>query len=199
MPASGITVSKTALTSWTVKAVDKSTGEEIYLNTVIPKGKSWASEDQALVDIGKLMGEEFSKNFFMQHFNFGISRTRLNVTGLPDAQTAHSLLRELRGMREVLDVQLLTEQGTFALQLAEGNAADVVQESIIGPLNAKLGQNCFALAGSNEGEVNMSFANACLPVAVRGKLETTPPAGLLSAPAMRGQPLLKGSAVKSVV
>jgi serine/threonine-protein kinase len=199
LPASGITVSKTALTSWTVKAIDKSTGEEIYLNTVTPKGKSWASEDQALVDIGKLMGEEFSKNFFMQHFNFGISRTRLNVTGLPDAQTAHSLLRELRGVREVLDVQLLTEQGTFALQLAEGNAADVVQEAIIRPLNAKLGQNCFALAGSNEGEVSMSFASACLPVAVRGKLETTPPAGLLSAPAMRGQPLLKGSAVKSVV
>lgn len=199
LPASGITVTKTVLTSWTVKALDKSSGEEIYLNTVTPKGQSWASEDQALVDIGKLMGEEFSKNFFLQHFNFGVSRTRLNVTGLPDAQTARLLLRELRGVRQVLDVQLLADKGDYQLQLAEGNAAEVVQEAIIRPLNAMLGQNCFALAGSNDSTVNVSFANTCLDVAVRGKLETSPPAGLLSAPAARGKPLLKGSSVKSVV
>ena len=38
LAASGITVTKTALTSWTVKAIDKATGEEIYLNTVSPQG-----------------------------------------------------------------------------------------------------------------------------------------------------------------
>ena len=75
----------------------------------------------------------------------------------------------------------------------------MVQEAIIRPLNAMLGQNCFALAESNDSTVNVSFANTCLDVAVRGKLETSPPAGLLSAPAARGKPLLKGSSVKSVV
>jgi serine/threonine-protein kinase len=199
LPASGITITKTVLTSWTVKAIDKSSGEEIYLNTVTPKGQSWATEDQALMDIGKLMGEEFSKNFFLEHFNFGISRTRLNVTGLPDAQSAHLLLRELRGVRQVLDAQLLTEQGQFQLQLAEGNATDVIQDGVIRPLNAKLGQNCFALAGSSSNEINMSFASACTDVAVRGKLESLPPAGLLSAPESRGKPLLKNSPVKKVV
>jgi serine/threonine-protein kinase len=193
LPASGLTITKTVLTSWTVKAIDKASGEEIYLNTVTPQKQSWATEDQALGDIGKQMGEEFSKNFFLQYFNFGVRQTTLNVTGLPDAQTAKLLLRELRGVRQVLDVQLVADAGKFRLQLAEGSAADVVQDAIIKPLNTKLGQNCFALAGSSETEITMSFASACADAAVRAKLENSPPAGLLSAPASRGKPLLKGS------
>ena len=68
----------------------------------------------------------------------------------------------------------------------------MVQDAIIGPLNRKLGQTCFALAGSSDTEISVSFASACADVAVRGKLETAPPAGLLNAPASRGKPLLKG-------
>ena len=198
LPASGLTISKTVLTSWTVKAIDKASGEEIYLNTLLPKGQSWATEDQALADIGKLMGDEFSKSFFLQHFNAGVRPTRLKVSGLPDAQTARLLLRELRSMRQVLDVQLVAESGLFQLQLPDGSATDVVQDAIIRPLNSKLGQNCFALAGSSPSEIQISFASACADLAVRGKLETAPPAGLLNAPASRGQPLLKGSAAKTV-
>ena len=198
LPASGLTITKTVLTSWTVKAIDKTSGEEIYLNNVTPKGQSWATEDQALSDIGKLMGEEFSKNFFLQYFNFGVRQTSLNVSGLPDAQTARLLLRELRGVRQVLDVQLLADTGKFRLQLADGDAADVIQEAIIRPLNRKLGQNCFALAGSSDAEISVSFASACVNVAVRGKLETAPPAGLLNAPASRGKPLLKGSPATTI-
>ncbi len=193
LAASGITVTKTALTSWTVKAIEKASGEEIYLNTVTPVGQSWATEDQALSEIGKLMGDAFSKNFFLQHFNFGVRQTGLNVNGLPDAQTARLLLRELRGVRQVLDVQLLADSGKFRLQLAEGSTAELVQDAIIRPLNTKLGQNCFALAGSSEIEVNVSFASTCADGNIRGKLENTPPAGLLNAPASRGRPLLQRS------
>ena len=198
LEASGVVVTKTVLTSWTVKAIDKASGEEIYLNTVTPKGQSWATEDQALGDIGKLMGEEFSKNFFLQYFNFGVRQTSLNVTGLPDALTARLLLRELRGVRPVLDVQQVADTGRFRLVLAEGNASDLVQDAIIKPLNTKLGQNCFALAGSSDSEISVSFATACADLAVRGKLETLPPAGLLSAPASRGKPLLKGNAATAI-
>jgi eukaryotic-like serine/threonine-protein kinase len=193
LAASGITVTKTALTSWTVKAIEKASGEEIYLNTVTPVGQSWATEDQALSEIGKLMGDAFSKNFFLQHFNFGVRQTSLNMNGLPDAQTARLLLRELRGVRQVLDVQLLADSGKFRLQLAEGSTAELVQDAIITPLNTKLGQNCFALAGSTEIEVNVSFASTCADGSIRGKLENTPPAGLLNAPASRGRPLLQRS------
>ena len=192
LAASGLTITKTVLTSWTIKAIDKASGEEIYLNTVLPKGQSWATEDQALADIGKAVGDEFSKNFFLQHFNFGTRKTSLKITGLPDKQTAESVLRELRGIRQVLDVQLTADSGTYQLQLPEGSAADILQETVFKPLNAKLGQTCFSLAGSSGSEVSASFAGVCADQAVRGKLDSVPPAGLLTAPDSRGKSLLKG-------
>ena len=192
LQASGLTVTKTVLTSWTIKAVDKTSGEEIYLNTVMPKGQSWATEDQALAEIGKLVGDEFSKNFFLQHFNFRTRKTNLKIAGLPDKQTAELVLRELRGIRQVLDVQWLPDSGKFQLQLAEGSASDIIQDAVFKPLNTKLGQNCFALAGSSGAEVNATFAPACAEVAVRGKFESVPPAGLLNAADSRGKSLLKG-------
>jgi serine/threonine-protein kinase len=198
LEASGVTVTKTVLTSWTVKAIDKTSGEEIYLNTVMPKGQSWATEDLALTDIGKQMGEEFSKNFFLQYFNFGVRQTSLNMSGVPDAQTARALLRELRGVRQVLDVQALDDKGKFRLLLAEGSATDMVQDAIITPLNRKLGQNCFTHVGTSDTEISVSFAGVCADAAVRGKLESTPPAGLLNVPASRGKQLLKGSSATTI-
>jgi serine/threonine-protein kinase len=198
LAASGITVTKTALTSWTVKAIDKATGEEIYLNTVSPKGRSWATEDQALADIGKLVGEEFSKNFFLQHFNFGAQPVSLTISGLPDAESARLLLKELRSFRSVLDAQLVADTGRYQLRLPEGAAAtDIVQDAILKPLNAKLGQNCFALAGARGATVNVSFSSSCAEAAVRAKLETAPPAGLLNAPESRAKSILKGARVQA--
>jgi len=194
LAASGITVTKTALTSWTVKAIDKATGEEIYLNTVSPKGRSWASEDQALADIGKLVGEEFSKNFFLQHFNFGAQSVSLNVTGLPDAASARLLLKELRGIRAVLDAQLAPDTGRYQLRLPEGSAAtDIVQDAVLKPLNAKLGQSCFTLGGTSGAVIEVNFSSACAEAAIRAKLETVPPAGLLVAPESRTKSILKGT------
>ena len=64
LPASGLTVSKYALTSWTVKCIDRETGEEIYYNTALPKGiGSWASEEEALQAIGSKIADEFSRDF----------------------------------------------------------------------------------------------------------------------------------------
>lgn len=199
LAASGLTITKTVLTSWTVKAIDKASGEEIYLNTISPKAQSWATEDQALGEIGKAVGDEFSKNFFLQHFNFSAQKINLNVAGLPDVRSARLLLRELRGIRQVLDVQLMADSGKFQLQLPEGSATDIIQEAVVKPLNTKLGQSCFALAGASGVDVNVSFAGACAEAAVRAKLETVPPAGLLSAPESRGKALLKPGTAKTVM
>ena len=192
LQASGLTVTKTVLTSWTIKAMDKNTGEEIYLNTVMPKGQSWTSEDQALADIGKMVGDEFSKGFFLQHFTFGTRKTNLKITGLPDKQTTDLVLRELRGIRQVLDVQWLPDSGQFQLQLADGSASDIIEEAIFKPLNTKLGQACFSLAGSSGTEVKATFASGCATGPARAKLESAPPAGLLNAADSRGKSLLKG-------
>ena len=192
LQASGLTVTKTVLTSWTIKAMDRNTGEEIYLNTVMPKGQSWNTEDQALADIGKMVGDEFSKGFFLQHFSFGTRKTNLKISGLPDKQTTELMLRELRGIRQVLDVQWLPDSGKFQLQLADGSASDIIEESIFKPLNTKLGQACFSLAGSSGSEVSATFAPACSAGPARSKLESQPPAGLLNAADSRGKSLLKG-------
>jgi serine/threonine-protein kinase len=149
------------------------------------------------VEIGKLVGDEFSKNFFLQHFNFGSQRVQFNVSGLPDAQSAKSLLRELRGFRQVLDAQLLADTGKYQLQLAEGAASTVMQDVILRGLNTKLGQSCFALADVTATEINAGFSAPCADAAVRGKLETVAPAGLLDAPDLRGKPLLKARPTKS--
>ena len=191
LPASGLTITKTAMTAWTIKAIDKATGEEVYINTVNPTGKSWASEDLAMAEIGKLVGDEFSKSFFLEHFNFQAQKVNLNIAGLPDKHSAKLLLRELQGFRQVLDAQAASDNGHYQVQLAEGNASDLINEAVLKPLNTKLGQACFALAGAKGADVNVSFSAACSESAVRDKLDTLPPAGLQSAPGARGKLLVK--------
>jgi serine/threonine-protein kinase len=186
LPASGLTITKTALTSWTLKAIETATGEEVYLSTRLPAGQSWASEDQALADIGRLVGDEFSRNFFLQHFSFRTQKATLIFTGLPEAG-GPMMLRELRGMRPVLDAQLVAESGRFALQLPEGSAPDIVQEAIVRPLNAKLGMECFALGGSSGAEVTVAYAATCATPQMRTKLEAGPPAGARVMPAAGGK------------
>ncbi|APV49834.1 hypothetical protein BWI17_09175 [Betaproteobacteria bacterium GR16-43] len=187
---SGLTITKYALTSWTVKAIDKATGEEIYLNTVMPQGESWGSEEAALSAIGKLVGEEFSKNFFLAYFNVGVRQTSLEITGLPDADTAKALARELRGVRQVLDVQQVGNGGKYKLVLAENTPPAAAVDAITKPLNAKLGKECFSGSGSSESAISLNFLPACSDLRVR--LQTTPPAGLLDAPKSRTTPLLQG-------
>jgi len=184
LAASGLTITKTALTSWTVKAIDKASGEEIYSNTKMPKNTSWSTEDAALADIGKLVGEEFSKNFFLAHFSFSAQNVNLAVSGLPGPDSGKALLRELKSLRGVLDAQPAGDNA-FRLELPEGSASDLVAEHVLNPLNAKLGQTCFSLGAVSGQSVGVTFAPACTAEAIRGKLETTPPAGLLNAPAGR--------------
>jgi eukaryotic-like serine/threonine-protein kinase len=181
LPASGLTITKTALTSWTLKAIETATGEEVYLSTKLPTGQSWASEDQALAEIGKLVGDEFSRNFFLQHFEFRTQKTNLLFTGLPEDGSA-LLLRELRGMRAVLDAQAAPGAGRFQVQLAEGSAPDLVQDAIVRPLNTKLGLDCFALAGTAGSDVTIAYSTACATPQMRTKLESGPPAGWLRGP-----------------
>ena len=181
LPASGLTITKTALTSWTLKAIEVATGEEVYLSTRLPTGQSWASEDHALAEIGKLVGDEFSRNFFLQHFSFRTQKTTLIFTGLPES-AGEPMLRELRGMRPVLDAQPAAGPGRFELQLPEGSLPDIVQEAVLRPLNAKLGTECFALAGTAGAEVTIALAPACATPQMRTKLESGPPAGWKFAP-----------------
>lgn len=194
LEASGITVEKFVLTSWTVKATDRKSGEEIYYNTKVPEKTSWASEDEALRDVGRLIGEEFSKGFFLSHFNFTGQKVRLRLDGLVGKDTAQLLLRELNGLRGVLAASLAAgTPSVFETELSGGaaNPADLVQTSILQPLNHKLGRTCFSVTAGGAGEVAVSVDPACNEPAVLSRLDTLPPAALIAAPQTRREAVVR--------
>jgi tRNA A-37 threonylcarbamoyl transferase component Bud32 len=193
LPASGLVVTKYALNGWTIKCVDLATGEEIYYNTKLPAGEgSWATEEEALKAIGTRIANEFSRDFFLQHVYVSGRRVVLKVDGLPPAVSDDVLRRELTGMPSVLTVTPAASPHAFELQLAgSGPATDLVAVGILKPLNAKLGQACFAPGASAGDEVGVTFDAKCNDPAVLGRLETNPPAALYSAPAERQRAVIK--------
>jgi len=195
LPASGVTVTKYALTSWTVKCIDRETGEEIYYNTTLPKGLgSWASEEEALKAIGVKVADEFSRDFFLENANVTSQTVTLRVDAMPDAASEDLLAGELVGLPEVIDVspRPTAKPRVYDLQLAgTGSLSNLVADGVLKPLNAKLGQACFVLAGVSGTEVSVTFDKRCAEASVLGRLETNPPAGLYGAPPGRQKTVLK--------
>jgi serine/threonine-protein kinase len=193
LQASGLTITKYTLTSWTVKAIDKATGEEIYFNNTLPKGVgSWASEEEALAAIGNKLAEEFNRDFFLQHFGMSGQKVVLKVTGLDDAGSAELFGRELIGLGAVLSS---TPRGgtprAYDLVLAgSGLPSELVANGILGPLNTKLGGACFALGPAAGEEVTVTLAPTC-DKSVLNRLETAPPAGLYTAPPSRQRSVVR--------
>ncbi|MDT3672936.1 MAG: serine/threonine-protein kinase [Aromatoleum sp.] len=196
LAASGITVEKFVLTSWTVKATDKRSGEEIYYNTQIPEKTSWATEDEALRDIGRLIGEEFSKGFFLSHFHFSGQKVRLRLQGLPNKDTAELVMRELNGLHSVLAASLASgsaSDAVFDVVLSGGlaNLEQLVQAGILKPLNHKLGKQCFNAGAGSGGEIVVMLEAGCKDAAVLSRLDTLPPASLIEAPQSRREAVVK--------
>ena len=195
LEASGLTVTKYALTSWTVKCIDRETGEEIYYNTTMPKGVgSWASEEEALKTIGSKIAEEFSRDFFLQHVNVTGQKVTLTVQGMPDAAAEDLLARELVGLPEVITAvpRPPANPRSYDLQLTNSGAVgDAVAVGVLKPLNTKLGLECFTLGGIAGDQVSVVFDKRCADASVLSRLETNPPAGLYGAPAGRQKTVVK--------
>jgi len=68
-------------------------------------------------------------------------------------------------------------------------APDIVQESVLRPLNQKMGQQCFSMAGTSGSEVTVNFAAACATPQARSKLEAGPPAGSALRPSATSAPV----------
>src|SRR2546426_316106 len=195
LPASGLMATKHTLTSWTVKCIDRETGEEIYYNTTLPKGVgSWASEEEALQTIGARIADEFSRDFFLQHANVTGRPVTLSIEGMPDAASEELLARELVGLPDVIAAtpRPPAKPRVYDLQLAgTGAPSELVANGVLKPLNAKLGQACFALGGSSGDQVSVVFDKRCADAAVLNRLETNPPAGLYGAPLGRQKTVIK--------
>jgi eukaryotic-like serine/threonine-protein kinase len=195
LPASGLTIEKFVLTSWTGRAIDRA-GEEIYHNTIIPEKKSWATMESALKEIGQIMGSEFSKDFFLQYFDFGAEKVRLRFTGLPSTASA-AVLTEINATLSVLNAGPLREDGgdvVIDADLSGGSSESVVQrvqESLVGSLNRKLGKTCFSVADGAATEVHVLFDADCTAAATLKRLDSLPPEALMEAPAPRIEDIVR--------
>jgi tRNA A-37 threonylcarbamoyl transferase component Bud32 len=194
LEASGITVTKYAVAALSVKCVDRATGEEIYYNTTLPKGTgSWATEEEALRAVGGKMADEFSRDFFLAHVNPASRRVALVVDGLPEG-TADVVGREFASLPAVIAAKPRADgaRRIWDLELGgSGSATDRLAAGVFAPLNRKLGQSCFATAGSEGDEVRATFDARCTDPAVLSRLETHPPAGLYAAPPGRTSGVVK--------
>jgi serine/threonine protein kinase len=191
LPASGLTIEKVALTSWTIRTVDPNTGEEVYLNTLIPARRSWANEDLALQEIGQLIGSQFSREFFLQYFDFGTQRVRLRFKGLPNGAAA-SVVSEATAALRILNASLsgsgsAGQDVLIDIDVAGGSdaAGERVAEALLNPLNRKLGQACFAASSGSNTELLIDFEPACSSPAVLARLDASPPGALIDAPSSR--------------
>jgi serine/threonine-protein kinase len=194
LEASGVTITKYTLTSWTVKCIDRATGEEIYFNTTLPKGiGSWVGEGDAMKAIGAKIADEFSRNFFLQHVAVGSRKVTLIIEGMPDSLDG-ALAHELVGLPAVLAVapRAKARPHVYDLQLAgSGPEGDLVAAGVLKALNAKFGQACLALGRTAGDEVHVTFDKSCSDPAILARLETNPPAGLYGAPPDRQKALIK--------
>ncbi len=195
LAASGITVDKYLLTSWTVKCVDRQSGEEIYFNNKLPFAEgSWATEELALAAIGGKIADEFSRDFFVRNFNATGQKIALKIDGLPNKATEDAIARELVGLQPVISVVRRTgSPAIYDMQVAGGVGplTDLVASAILRPLNAKFGQACFNLGATNGDQVGVTFDKACSDQSVLARLDTNPPASLYAAPPARQNSIIK--------
>ena len=195
LEASGLMVTKYTLTSWTVKCIDRETGEEIYQNTTLPKGVgSWASEEEALKTIGGKVADEFSRDFFLAHANVTSQPVTLLIDGMPDTASEDLLARELLGLPDVVAAvpRPAAKPRAYDLRVAAtGTPGDTIANGVLKPLNAKLGQACFSLGSVDGNRVSIAFDKRCADAAVLNRLETNPPAGLYGAPPGRQKTVIR--------
>jgi eukaryotic-like serine/threonine-protein kinase len=194
LQASGLVVSKYALASYTVKVIDRATGEEIYHNTALPTGLgSWATEGEAFQAIGSKIADELSRDLFLQHISVTGQKITVTIDGVPSSVSDDLLRRELVGLPAVLSASPSSNGArSYDLQLAgSGAPGDLVAAGVLAPLNAKLGQSCFSLGAVAGDRVAVTFDKSCADPAVLGRLETNPPAGLYGAPPSRQKTVIK--------
>jgi serine/threonine-protein kinase len=197
LPASGLTVTKYVLTSLTIKCVDNHTGEEIYYNSKVPQKQSWADEDQALEEVGRIIGGEFSKEFFADHLQAPAKTYQIQIAGLPSYDAGQLVKKEFIGLRPVLNVDFreFDKTGTSLFEVefvgTRGNFGEFLQKAILAPLNQKMGQGAFSLESAHGDVVKLAFASPLAAPAVMERLGHAVPASLVQAPPERLRELVK--------
>ncbi|CAK0756997.1 conserved hypothetical protein [Gammaproteobacteria bacterium] len=200
LKASGLTLTKYALTSWTVKCIDNNTAEEVYFNNKVPRNKSWADEDQALEDVGRMIGMEFSKEFFESHLMKPTKIYQLQALGLPDYDTGVLLKKEFIGLRPVINVDFRDFDANglsrFEVEFAggRGNFLQLINSTVLTPLNRKCREDCFKLLSAHGDMVKIRYASTLTTQELTERFEKMPPSSLATAPPERLRALVKDKA-----
>jgi serine/threonine-protein kinase len=187
LAASGLVITKYAPASWTVKCTDRATGEEIYFDTKMPKGLgSHASEEAALRAIGASVADAFSRDFFLAHLPIRGYRVALAIGGLPDRESEALLAREIVALPGVIGARIGAPSSprVYDVDLPAAGGSETIVRDIVSPLNAKLGDACFAVGASTPSRIEIAFDARCAE-GLRARLESTPPAALFDAPPAR--------------
>jgi len=192
-----ITVTKYTLSYFSVKCVNAHTGEEILYNNQIPRNKSWADEAHAIEDVGRLIGGEFSQEFFAEHLQAPSHIFQLQVFGLPSYDMGQLLKKEFIGMRPVLNVDFRNFDragaSLYEVEFTGGqeNFSQLLNSAVITPLNQKLGERAFVLDSAHGEAVRVTYQSSMTPEELQSRLEKTPPASLASASPERIRDVVK--------
>lgn len=192
-----ITVTKYTLSHFSVKCVNAHTGEEILYNNQVPRNKSWADESHAIEDVGRLIGAEFSQEFFTEHLQAPSQIYQLQVLGLPSYDMGQLLKKEFIGLRPVLNVDFrnFDRDGAslYEIEFTGGheNFSQLLNAAVLTPLNQKLGQHAFALDAAHGETVRVTYESDMNAAQLQKRLESTPPASLAAASPQRIKEVVK--------
>ena len=152
-------------------------------------------------DVGRLIGDEFNKGFFLEYFQYPVTQTSLEINGLPPG-SAQALLTEMNGLGDVLNASLAPAQSATAPTVINANLststsamAESVQGAIFQPINAKLGKRCFSVTAASETRVQVQFSATCADAETLARLDLLPPASLMSAPSIRRDDIVKNPTI----
>jgi hypothetical protein len=163
LKSSGIKVSSYFLNSWTVSCVDSSTGEAVYYNNKIPKTKPWNNQDQAMEEVGKLIGNEFSQDFFEKNLMRPSRIYQVEILGLPSYGVAEVVKKEMAGLRPILNIDLRDfnagSLSTFEIEFTgeRNNFVGFLHSAVVEPLNKKFGKGALKLESASGKTLRFSF------------------------------------------
>ncbi|MBF0194072.1 MAG: hypothetical protein HQL71_05915 [Magnetococcales bacterium] len=184
MSSSGLSITKYILTSWTVKCLDNSTGEEIYFNNKIPRNKTWTEEDHAIKEVGRLISSEFSRSFFKDQLMKPSRILQLKISGLPSYDVGVLFKKEMLGLRSVLNINFknFKERGTSLYEVefsgSQENAVSLINNTVIKPINRKLGEGAFRLSSFSGNSVKIKFRSNKNLEKLKAKFKKMPPSSL---------------------
>ncbi|VBB41422.1 conserved exported hypothetical protein [uncultured Desulfatiglans sp.] len=203
----GIDVQTTLLTAWSLEAVDNHTSQIIFArNFQPPRGVMYNNEDEAVLKVGKQIGEVFSKDLFKSYIMRPSHEILMIVSGFEDRSLAKMLKKELIGVRAVLNVNfkefLAGGETVFDVEFAGGREhfSNIVEDAVLGPLNRKFGKDAFHITEEHGDILRIAFDSSNLRQPFEEVLEEGAPLQLVAdAPPERLREVVKSEELKQKV